>query len=179
MTLRADGQEGSTITLPRPKEKSYTDGEWIGMMDTLIEAIEVTESNEYAVTKGNDKLVITTNVLKADIDKRIANMAMIGNKKEVMAGQGSTTALKDKDQTNLGGIDLSQQDAALHVVKDANGGGVVVNVNPALIARIEREGMPEVVPVIINMRPADIRSLFGVGAQLHRYSLYLMMNDSN
>ncbi len=58
---------------------------------------------------------------------------------------------------------MSQQDAALHVEKDANG-GVKVNVDPALIARIEREGMPEVVPVIINMRPADIRSLFGVGA---------------
>jgi len=58
-----------------------------------------------------------------------------------------------------GGIDLSQQDAALHVERDANG-GVKVDVDPALIARIEREGMPEVVPVIINMRPADIRSLF-------------------
>jgi hypothetical protein len=61
-----------------------------------------------------------------------------------------------------GGIDLSTQDAALHVEKDANG-GVKVNVDPALIARIEREGMPEVVPVIINMQPADIRSLFGAG----------------
>ncbi len=37
-------------------------------------------------------------------------------------------------------------------------------VDSALIARIEREGMPEVVPVIINMQPADIRSLFGEGA---------------
>jgi hypothetical protein len=62
-----------------------------------------------------------------------------------------------------GGIDLSQQDSALKVTKDANG-GVKVNVDPALIARIEREGMPELVPVIINMSPADIRSLFGVEA---------------
>src|SRR5262249_43487594 len=59
-----------------------------------------------------------------------------------------------------GGIDLSQQDSALHVEKDANG-GVKVNVDPALIARVEREGLPEVVPVIINMQPADVRTLFG------------------
>jgi hypothetical protein len=61
-----------------------------------------------------------------------------------------------------GGIDLSQQDSALHVEKDANG-GVKVNVDPALIARVLHDGMPEVVPVIINMQPADIRSLFGAG----------------
>jgi hypothetical protein len=64
-----------------------------------------------------------------------------------------------------GGIDLSQQDAALRVTKDANG-GVKVDVDPALIARVEREGMPEVVPVIINMQPADIRSLFGVEGKI-------------
>jgi hypothetical protein len=58
-----------------------------------------------------------------------------------------------------GGIDLSQQDSALHVEKDANG-GVKVNVDQALIARIEREGMTEVIPVIIDMKPADIQTLF-------------------
>ncbi len=72
---------------------------------------------------------------------------------------------RDQAMFTRGGIDLSQQDAALRVEKDANG-GVVVNVDPALIARIEREGMPEVVPVIINMQPADIRSLFGVEAKI-------------
>jgi hypothetical protein len=72
--------------------------------------------------------------------------------------------INDQAQTtDFGGIDLSQQDAAMHVEKDANG-GVKVDVDPALIARVEREGMPEVVPVIINMRPADIRSLFGEAA---------------
>jgi len=64
-----------------------------------------------------------------------------------------------------GGIDLSQQDAALHVEKDPNG-GVKVTVDQALIARIERDGMPEVDPVIIDMQPADIKSLFGVGASV-------------
>jgi hypothetical protein len=59
-----------------------------------------------------------------------------------------------------GGIDLSQQESALQVTKDANG-GVKVSVDPALVARIEREGMSEIDPVIINMQPADIRSLFG------------------
>ncbi len=81
----------------------------------------------------------------------------------------ATKALEELDKHKVdkaalsamrGGIDLSQQDAALRVEKDANG-GVKVNVDPALIARVEREGMPEVIPVIINMQPADIRSLFG------------------
>jgi hypothetical protein len=69
------------------------------------------------------------------------------------------------DKAMYGGIDLSGQGAALHMVKDANG-GVEVNVDPSLIARVEREGMSEVVPVIINMRPADIKSLFGVEASI-------------
>jgi len=100
-----------------------------------------------------------------------SNPHLLPNTEQVLLNNGvnpklilpQPVAFKDKAQSNLGGIDLSQQDAALHVEKDANG-GVKVNVDPALIARIEREGMPEVVPVIINMRPADIRSLFGVGA---------------
>jgi len=65
-----------------------------------------------------------------------------------------------------GGIDLSQQDAAMHVVKDANG-GVTVNVDPALIARVEREGLSRVYPVIIDMRPANARALFGVSVLAH------------
>ena len=60
-----------------------------------------------------------------------------------------------------GGIDLSQQDSAMRITKDASG-GVQVDVDPALIARVERDGMTEVDPVIIGMRPADIQSLFGV-----------------
>ena len=64
-----------------------------------------------------------------------------------------------------GGIDLSQQDSAMHIVKDANG-GVTVDVDPALIARVEREGMLEVDPVIISMRPADIQSLFGINVPI-------------
>jgi hypothetical protein len=80
----------------------------------------------------------------------------------------ANNGLNDRAMLNSdinGGIDLSQQDAALHVVKDING-GVKVNVDPALIARIEREGLPEIVPVIINMQPADIQSLFGVGGSI-------------
>jgi len=64
-----------------------------------------------------------------------------------------------------GGIDLSEQDSALQVTKDANG-GVRVNVDQALIARIEREGMSEVDPVIVNMQPADLQSLFGLQASV-------------
>ncbi len=87
----------------------------------------------------------------------VLDTAMISPRHETFS-QGST-------KVSTGGIDLSQQDAALHVEKDANG-GVKVNVDPALIARIEREGMPEVVPVIINMQPADMRSLFGVEVKI-------------
>jgi len=53
----------------------------------------------------------------------------------------------------------------LRVEKDAND-GVKVSVDQALIARIEREGMPEVDPVIINIQPADIKALFGVGVSI-------------
>jgi len=66
------------------------------------------------------------------------------------------------DAAMRGGIDLSQQDAAMHVTKDANG-GVKVSVDPALIAKVEREGMPELDPVIIDMEPVNIKFLFGRG----------------
>ncbi len=60
-----------------------------------------------------------------------------------------------------GGIDLSQQDSAIHIERDPSG-GVKVNVDKALIARIQHDGMPELVPVIIGMTPADSKALFGV-----------------
>jgi len=69
------------------------------------------------------------------------------------------------DLTIRGGIDLSQQDSAIRITKDVNG-GVKVNIDPALIARVEREGLPEVDPVIINMQPADIKTIFGVVASV-------------
>lgn len=82
-----------------------------------------------------------------------------------LIGVGATASgvvvAKRSIEWNRGGIDLSQQDAALRVTKDING-GVKVNVDPALIARIEREGMFEVHPVIIDIRPADARAIFGV-----------------
>jgi len=59
-----------------------------------------------------------------------------------------------------GGIDLSQQESALHIEKDPNG-GVKVDIDPALIAQVEREGLKEVVPVIIGEHPANPQVLFG------------------
>jgi len=70
-------------------------------------------------------------------------------------------AVAIKPQQVEGGIDLSQQDAAMRVTKDANG-GAKVDVDPAEIVRVERYGLSEVDPVIIGMRPADIQSIFGV-----------------
>jgi len=76
----------------------------------------------------------------------------------ITVAQGHNQAI---DKAMRGGIDLSQQDSALHVSKDANG-GVQVNVDPALIARVEREGLAEVDPIIIGMRRANVQALFGV-----------------
>lgn len=72
-----------------------------------------------------------------------------------------TGAVKiDKAGLPLGGIDLSQQDGALRIEKDAHG-GVIVNVDQAMIRRVEREGgLTEVVPVIINMQPVNGQVLF-------------------
>ncbi len=75
-----------------------------------------------------------------------------------------------KEDSALGGIDLTQQDAAMRVTKDANG-GVKVDVDQAEIARVERYGLSEVDPVIIGMRPADIKALFGVGVSIQTRAL--------
>ena len=66
----------------------------------------------------------------------------------------------------LGGIDLSQQDAAMHISKDANG-GVIINVDPSLIATVEHDGLSEVDPVIIDIQPASAQSIFGVSVLAH------------
>ncbi len=94
-----------------------------------------------------------------------ADGAMAGRKVRISQQSSSRSDKAALTINPTGGIDLSQQDAALQVTKDANG-GVKVSVDPALIARIEREGMTEVDPVIINMQPADIESLFGVKAAI-------------
>ncbi len=64
-----------------------------------------------------------------------------------------------------GGIDLSQEDKALHIEKDSNG-GVKINVDQALVARVERNGVSEIDPVFISMHPADIKSLLGSRAPI-------------
>jgi len=84
---------------------------------------------------------------------------------ESLLSQDPNSAMTGKPKAFPGGIDLSQQDSAMTVTRDANG-GVKVDINPALIARIEREGMPEVDPVIIGMRPVDLKTLFGVGVSI-------------
>ena len=49
-----------------------------------------------------------------------------------------------------GGIDLTQADSGITVNKDAQG-GVTVNLNPALIARIRKQGIQSAVPVIVDL----------------------------
>ncbi|MBF0510956.1 MAG: hypothetical protein HQL13_01365, partial [Candidatus Omnitrophica bacterium] len=65
----------------------------------------------------------------------------------------------DHAMSSTGGIDLSQQDAAMHVTKDAQG-GLRITVDKALIAQIEQEGLSEAIPVIIRMAPANPNTLF-------------------
>jgi hypothetical protein len=94
--------------------------------------------------------------LKSELEGAYQNKSSFGEWNSRDSGRWDTAML-----TTPGGIDLSQQDAAMRIVKDANG-GVTVNVDPALIARVEREGMKEVIPVIINMQPADMHAILGV-----------------
>jgi len=88
----------------------------------------------------------------------LANLAMTAD--EI---KRNLPAKKDKAQVvtwTQGGIDLSQQDAAMHVVKDANG-GVTVDIDPDLIARVKREGLSRAYPVVIDLQPASAQSIFG------------------
>jgi hypothetical protein len=54
--------------------------------------------------------------------------------------------------------------------KSMTDSGTTVSVSPsfepALIACIEREGIHEIIPVIIDMEPADPKVLFGVGVTI-------------
>jgi len=98
--------------------------------------------------------------------KPLPGIEALSDASAAMTAVHTTHGLDAAMRTNAdvkGGIDLSRQDAALRVEKDADG-GVKVNVDPALIARIEHEGLSEIVPVIINIRPADIRTLFGTSS---------------
>jgi len=131
----------------RPPSVDIFGGAHFGNVDK--EKKETTKIIEYLVSHG------------ARTDRVSENRRPKGNQERKFAAVRRLMKKPDAELVNNGGIDLSQQDSALQVTKDVNG-GVVVNVNPALIARIEREGMPEVDPVIINMQPADIKALFGV-----------------
>jgi hypothetical protein len=76
----------------------------------------------------------------------------------------ANNGLNDRAMIN-GGIDLSEEGGILHIEKDAQG-GVKINIDPAMIARIEREGVSELIPVIISMRPTNAQSLFGLKASI-------------
>jgi len=83
--------------------------------------------------------------------------------------QGSEDSGYQEPQASLqpenGGIDLSQTKDALRVSRDANG-GVRIDVNPLFEARVEREGIKEVDPIIIGMKPTDVQVLVGPVTQV-------------
>jgi hypothetical protein len=70
----------------------------------------------------------------------------------------------EANESAPGGIDLNAANMGMKVQKDANG-GVKIDIDPALIERIKREGVQSMVPVIIQMTPiADIRPLLGLSS---------------
>ena len=63
-----------------------------------------------------------------------------------------------------GGIDLNTADMGMTVVRDANG-GVKVNVDPAMLARVRIHGLGRVEPFIIQMQAmtsGEINPLLGL-----------------
>ena len=64
---------------------------------------------------------------------------------------------------DLGGIDLNTQGLNWQISKD--GKGVEMNVDPAMIERIKREGIESLTPVIFNITPVQsIWPLLGLKA---------------
>ncbi|MBF0571365.1 MAG: hypothetical protein HQL12_05785 [Candidatus Omnitrophica bacterium] len=149
----ANGQEGSTITLPRPKERPVSDGEWNSMMDSLVEAVGVTDSNEYAVKKGDSQLVITTSVTKSDVDSNISDMAMAGTN-QTLSRQRVVSAPKHKapisEATPLGGIDFNSANLAMTIKRD--GKGVPLPLAQQDMAQLNSIG--GFTPEILEIRPA-------------------------
>ena len=70
----------------------------------------------------------------------------------------------DINTSKTGGIDLNTSNGMQwKVSKDGN--GVEMNIDPAMIARIRREGIDSLSPVILRMTPvSDIWSLPGLKA---------------
>jgi len=67
------------------------------------------------------------------------------------------------DRVIQGGIDLTNASSGISVSRDANG-GVKVDFDPAMIARIRRNGIQSAVPVIIDIEPMNsiqMRPLLG------------------
>jgi len=137
----------SSQTAQNKKGKGFI--ETIPVKDRLTDE-NVARINSLRAVSSNGRIIIK--VIKNGLD--VYDFAMATADKAVVAKQPSWVQ---------GGIDLSEQDSALQVTKDANG-GVRVDVDPALIAHVEREGMSEVDPVIVRMQPADMQTVFGVAS---------------
>lgn len=140
VTPREDGNEGSVVTLPRPKEKPISEEDWTGMMDALIGVLEVSGANEYAVAKGTNELVITTSMVKSEIDRKISDMAMDG-----------VTGARVQTGDPLGGIDLNAKNMGLDIAKD--GKGIQMKFDPAMVAEFQKGNFSGVEGIILRIVP--------------------------
>lgn len=159
--LEVDGLK--EMPAPILKSKNNLEIRKKGLLELLKNMIEIDIIKDRRDTLIALSLLAKQGILTSDSKQAILSVLDIikrnSNFQKAVSGiQDVESAL---DSAMRGGIDLSQQDAAMHVTKDANG-GVKVDVDPALIARVERYGLSEVDPVIIGMRPADIQAIFGV-----------------
>jgi hypothetical protein len=138
---RTDGKTGSLVTLPRPKERPVSDEDWTGLMDALIDALGVDGSNEYAVSKGANEVVITTGASKSEVDSKVADMAMAGKKEVAKIQTGDP----------LGGIDLNAKNMGLDIAKD--GKGIQMKFDPAMVAEFQKGNFAGVEGIILRIVP--------------------------
>jgi len=81
--------------------------------------------------------------------------------------RASKAQIVSATRQSVGGIDLSTADSGITLTKDTNG-GVKVNFDPVMIARIRQKGVQSAVPVIIDvhmMSVEDIKPLLGERGQ--------------
>jgi hypothetical protein len=138
---RTDGKTGSLVTLPRPKERPVSDEDWTGLMDALTDALGVDGSNEYAVSKGANEVVITTGASKSEVDSKVADMAMAGKKEVAKIQTGDP----------LGGIDLNAKNMGLDIAKD--GKGIQMKFDPAMVAEFQKGNFAGVEGIILRIVP--------------------------
>jgi malate synthase len=114
---------------------------------------EIYEQPELGVKR--DLFILSAGLRSAELERKRsgANQGLIDEKvqriHDLMTQGGKL--IGDKAMTTPGGIDLSTNGMQWKVTKD--GRGVEMDINPALVARIQREGINWLSPVIFKVTP--------------------------